>query len=405
MSTSYDVIIVGAGLAGLRAAQVLENAGRSVLVLEARAEVGGRVASRTVDGFVLDEGFQLINPSYPELVATGVLDGFDLRRFESALTLVKDGRSVAVADPRRSPVVAIMALAKGAIGLHDARRAALLFARCGLGPVSSFLGGPDSTTRSGLEHNGFSAHAIDDLFQPFLRGTMLDDELSTSWRYGQLLLRSFFKGRPGTHPRGIAALPKAMATRLSATTIHLDEAVETVTSNRVTTERGEYRARNVLVATDATDARGLVGGDEHEWRAQTTWWFALPKLDGPGRLRLDLDRRFISSALDISSVAPERSPAGTSLVGVPANGTFTSSEHDRRVVEDVCRLYEVTTTEVALVDKCVVVRALPVVATPLDLRPPFQRGGVVLAGDYLQTPSIQGALVSGRRAASAVLRG
>jgi len=51
----------------------------------------------------------------------------------------------------------------------------------------------------------------------------------------------------------------------------------------------------------------------------------------------------------------------------------------------------------------VVSRALPKLGVPLVLSKSQRRGEVVMAGDYLQTPSIQGALVSGRRAAQAVL--
>ena len=60
-----DVIVVGAGLAGLRCARVLQDAGRQVVVLEAAAHVGGRVTSETIDGFVVDRGFQVLNPAYP----------------------------------------------------------------------------------------------------------------------------------------------------------------------------------------------------------------------------------------------------------------------------------------------------------------------------------------------------
>ncbi|HBU02146.1 MAG TPA: hypothetical protein DEB20_06335, partial [Acidimicrobiaceae bacterium] len=52
-----DVIIVGAGLAGLACARTLTAAGIGVQVIEASDGVGGRVRSDHVDGFILDRGF------------------------------------------------------------------------------------------------------------------------------------------------------------------------------------------------------------------------------------------------------------------------------------------------------------------------------------------------------------
>lgn len=51
-----DALVVGAGLAGLAVAIDLARAGRSVLVLDARAEIGGRARTATHDGFLLNEG-------------------------------------------------------------------------------------------------------------------------------------------------------------------------------------------------------------------------------------------------------------------------------------------------------------------------------------------------------------
>ena len=54
-----DVLIVGAGLAGLACAQCLEDEGVACRILEASDGAGGRVRTDVVDGFRLDRGFQV----------------------------------------------------------------------------------------------------------------------------------------------------------------------------------------------------------------------------------------------------------------------------------------------------------------------------------------------------------
>ena len=63
-----DVIIVGAGLAGLVAARRLHAAGRSVVVLEARDRVGGRTLTRTIDGDTIDLGGQWVGPQQRQIM-------------------------------------------------------------------------------------------------------------------------------------------------------------------------------------------------------------------------------------------------------------------------------------------------------------------------------------------------
>ncbi|CEA07573.1 Putrescine oxidase [Arthrobacter saudimassiliensis] len=63
-----DVVVVGAGPAGLMAARTLAAAGISVAVLEARDRVGGRTWSRTIDGAFLEIGGQWVSPDQTELL-------------------------------------------------------------------------------------------------------------------------------------------------------------------------------------------------------------------------------------------------------------------------------------------------------------------------------------------------
>ena len=65
-----DVVVVGAGLAGLAAARALVARGSSVVVLEARERVGGRVENHDIgDGKVVEVGGQWIGPTQDRLAA------------------------------------------------------------------------------------------------------------------------------------------------------------------------------------------------------------------------------------------------------------------------------------------------------------------------------------------------
>lgn len=79
MSSRAEVVVVGAGLAGLSAATRLAAAGCDVQVFEAAPHAGGRLATRRIDGFVVDRGFQVLNSGYPRAADLDLdLDALDL---------------------------------------------------------------------------------------------------------------------------------------------------------------------------------------------------------------------------------------------------------------------------------------------------------------------------------------
>jgi monoamine oxidase len=88
-----DVVVVGAGLAGLTAAGELRRAGYSVLVIEARGRVGGRVLNHSLaGGHVIDVGGQFVGPSQRHILGLAAELGVATQRiFTQGLTLLEVG--------------------------------------------------------------------------------------------------------------------------------------------------------------------------------------------------------------------------------------------------------------------------------------------------------------------------
>ncbi|WP_432486413.1 FAD-dependent oxidoreductase, partial [Kineococcus esterisolvens] len=103
MPPSADVVVVGAGLAGLACARHLSAAGLQVAVVEASDGVGGRVRSDVVDGFRVDRGFQLVNPAYPELHKVLDVAALRLQPFDAGGGGGGGGGGAAVPDPPPPP--------------------------------------------------------------------------------------------------------------------------------------------------------------------------------------------------------------------------------------------------------------------------------------------------------------
>ena len=103
MSTSSDVLIVGAGLAGLACGRHLADAGVSFQMIEASDGIGGRVRTDEFDGFLLDRGFQVLLTAYPEAQRTLDYHALELKKFTPGAFSWFAGRMNKLVDPWRTP--------------------------------------------------------------------------------------------------------------------------------------------------------------------------------------------------------------------------------------------------------------------------------------------------------------
>ena len=407
LPAACDVVVVGAGLAGLVAARHLAGAGLDVHVLEASDGVGGRVRTDVVDGWRLDRGFQVLNTGYPALAREVDLAALDLRELTRGALVHRDGVRRRLADPRRDPVGAL-ATARADLGtLRDRALLAATAARVATGDGRRLVATDDVAARDRLRDRGFSDQIVDDFFRPFFSGVFLEEDLVTSSRFLDLMLRMFVRGRSAVPSLGMQRLPDQLAARLPAGSVHLGSGVTSLDPVGVTTPGGRVRAGAVVCATDATAAATLVPAvTPPPWRSVTTVYHAAP-IDplGEPTLLIDADRESpVVNTVVLTAAAPSYGPGdGRALVSTSVLGAHEDAEAAVRA--RLAELYRAGTGAWEHLATYVLPHALPAMTAPHPFQRPVLVDGVYVCGDHRDTSSIQGALVSGRRAAQAVLAG
>ncbi len=402
-----EVVVVGGGLAGLIAARTLTGAGVDTLLVEAADRVGGRVAPDVVDGFRLDRGFQVLNTDYPRVRRELDVAALRLQAFTPGALVHLDGRLHRLADPRRVPGAALGTLRAPIGSVLDKVRLATMVAADAVLPVSRLLGRPETSAFESARSGGLSEEIIDRFVRPFLSGVLLEEELETSSRFVDLVWRSFARGTIGVPAYGMAAIPTQLAAGLPRGVVHLATAARSVRSGTVDTAAGTVSCAAAVVAADPVTAAALLPqlGAPPTMRAVTTYYHAAP--EPPLRLPilvLDGQRTGpVVNSLVLTNAAPSYSSDGRALVSSSVLGIETTS--DEAVRRHLTVLYGQSAADWDLIDVVAVPHALPAAPPPLgNLRRPVSLGdGLYVAGDHRDTPSLQGAMASGARAARAVL--
>lgn len=404
-----DVLVVGAGLAGLHAAARLAAAGLDVHVAEASDGVGGRMRTDLVDGFRLDRGFQVLNTGYPELGRALDLVALDLRELDSAVVVHRDGRRHRVANPLATPTRLPELAVSPVAGLRGKAALAAYAAQTTLLPPATLrrradVPGPEAWRRAGVPDE-----VVRDVLVPFLTGVVLERDITASRRFLDLMMRMFARGRSAVPALGMQQVPDQLAGRLGPGRVHLGSPVSEVHPGGAVADGREVGAGVVVVAADAWTASRLVPGlgEPPAARGVTTYYHAADPWPGQsGTLVVDADGSGVANSVVLTAAAPEYSSDGRSLVATSVVHDPAAPALDERDVRRVLAgLHGQDTAGWQLVATYDIPHALPAMTAPHSFRKPMRLDGVVVAGDHRDTSSIQGALVSGRRAADIVVAG
>ena len=420
-------VIIGGGLAGLSCACHLHAAGHEFVLFEAQDSVGGRVRTDTVvtpqGEYRVDRGFQVLLTAYPHAAEMFDYDALDLCCFYPGALVHVEGRMHRVADPRRRPGDALMGFNTPVASARDKIRLAEMSLRVLGGSLEQLWARPDKPAIDALREAGFAQTTIDRFFRPFFGGVFFDPELATSSRMLEFCFRMFAQGRVCVPARGMGALPEQLLGRLPADSVRTHCPVESFERQDggwvVHSARGAARARQVVVAVEGDKASELVGGHvvspwKVQWRSTATIAYdadhsptddAVLVLDGSAGGP-------VNHLVSISKASPAYAPQGRHLVYASVADPRVLERHaDDASLDEACRPQlrswfgePADGWRPIRVDR--IARALPEQRPPwLERRhrPAALGPGLYACGDWLENASIDGALASGKRAASAVL--
>ena len=432
-TSNKPTVIIGAGLAGLSCAAALAKSGRPIVVLEATDRVGGRLRSDVIDGFTLDHGFQVLLTAYPACQRLLDYDALRLRTFDPGALIRHQGKFTVLSDPWRNPGAAI-ATALNPIGsIGDKLKIAKVRRNSRHGNLNDVYSREDKPTIDYLHDAGFSDSMIQGFFTPFIGGIFLDESLSLSSRMFEFVFRFFAEGDVAVPADGMAAIPRQLADRLPQGTVRLRQSVTSIQDKVATLSSGEkIEADSIVVATESDAASRLLGLQalKTQWNSATTMYYACnPQISQSKMLMLRGDETGpIQTATMISNVAAEYAPAGQALLSVSVGSSkdhsgsaLANDEHDvlDQAVRKQLSLWLGQSANLRHIASYQVPYGLP--QRPLDPVVRSVRAAdhcdtesndavqskldrIFLCGDYLETPSIQGAMNSGLRVAQLITK-
>ena len=410
----HDVIVIGAGLAGLRCAGLLSTRGLDVVVLEAADAVGGRQRTDIVDGFRLDRGFQVLNPAYPALRRSVDLDALALGSFPVGVRVRTTDGMAELRHPLRHPLSIGTSLSSGLVNGRDAVALARWAAPALVSPLSR-LARNDVSMREGWDAVGLRGPLRTAVLEPFLAGVLAERRGETSNAFARLLVRYFALGRPGLPSQGIAAVPEQLAAyaRAADADVRLGAGVEQLSAHgdgiRAHLADGDsVSAARVAVAVGPGDVAGLTGLPLPATNGLQTWWFAAAEPPARSAL-LTVDGRDgrgpVVNTVVMTHTVPSYAPAGRHLIAatclLPRDGEPAEENDVRRHLSEI---WDADISAWELLRRDDIEDALPAQPAPLGApRSPRYAERLYVAGDHRDTASIQGALASGERAARAII--
>ena len=319
------ITIIGAGISGLTAAVYLHRNGFQVQILEASDRAGGRIKTDSIDGFRLDQGFQVLLTEYPETKALLDYNKLNLKRFLPGATVLYENGQFEIADPFRRPSALFATLFAPVGNLKDKLNTFFLKNKLVKIVVSSIFKQPETETVLQLKKYGFSSKMIDRFYKPFFSGIFLEDDLKTSSNMFDFVMKMFSQGDAAIPELGMEEIPKQLVAMLPDNSIHYNVKVVSVDNNKIICENGQiYESDTIIIATEATGfASNYISKSKQNFHQVTNVYFEAkiaPTKKAVVVLNASNTKKWVNNLTVMTNISKKYAPVGKVLIAVSING-------------------------------------------------------------------------------------
>jgi len=396
-----QVVIAGAGLAGLSCALRLQERGVACRVFEKSDCVGGRVRTHVVDGYRLDRGFQVLLTAYAKTQQTVDFGALELKSFYPGALVRSNGKFHTLGDPLRRPGDALATVFSSIGSLSDKARILHLRSRVLAGTLEELLARPEVTTLRRLEEFGFSQSMIRQFFRPFLGGVFLEPDLVTSSRKFEFVMRMFSEGEAALPKLGIQAMPQQMANRLKRGVLQTGMGVKSFESDSVTLENGERVTADVIARATPEKGSGRSAAVTCLYYSADVSPVRGPWLVLNGDAKGPINNLCVPTELHRNCAPPGKSLVSVTVLAIAGD----EAQLERDVRAQLVEWYGEAPKQWGHLRTYAIPEALPLQEPPLleTVQKPVKISDRLFAcGDYLSIASIEGAISTGIRCADEI---
>lgn len=407
--SAYKINIIGAGISGLIAAQVLENNGYHPTILEASDSVGGRVKSEISKGHLIDLGFQVLLTSYPAAKKYLNYNSLELQQFLPGAAIFKDGKSQIIGDPLRNFSLLIPTFFSSIGNFSDKTKILKLNTILKKKTIAEIFSSNETSTLKYLENFGFSKEIISDFFKPFFSGIFLEPDLATSSRMFEFVYKMFGDGFAAVPKNGIQEIPNQLKAKLKNTTFKFNTLVKEVKDQEIILENGDKLESNIcIIATDASELVSNLKNPKTNWKSCDTLYFETnERVIKKPLIGLIADKNALINNIFYHTSLSSSKNINKELLSVTVVKNHSLNDLDLilKVTEDLKILCGIDVKK--FIKHYKIKKALPSLTNLKHENSSSEtrvKPSLFLAGDHLLNGSLNAAMISGEKAALGVIK-